>query len=207
MFEDENCGVWNRIRQLVRGNHQRLLLEGSYVATKEITQVISFVDATAKHVHRGVYCILAGGVQRRVHEEQDDDPPQGPDYSGEAVEWESAWVWALGADLATWLGVRHTDREGRPTNTRALEVRSRILAFAHDLLSPPGRTECALGSYDGEDLLLRYDSHGGTVSLRITGSYGSRERVMKRGALPEITRYLRHFITPRRLLAAAHGGF
>jgi hypothetical protein len=207
MFEDENCGVWNSIRELVRGNHQRLLLEGSFVATKEITQVISFVDATVDHVHRGVYCMLAGGAQRRVHEEHDDDPPQGPEYTGEAVEWESAWVWTLGADLATWLGIPHTDREGRPTNTRALAVRARILAFAHDLLSQPGPAECALGSYDGEDLSLRYDSDGGTVSLRITGSYGSRERVMKRGALPEITRYLRHFITPRRLLAGARGGF
>jgi hypothetical protein len=86
-------------------------------------------------------------------------------------------------------------------------VRGRILAFAHDLLSAPGPAECTLGTYDGEDLMLRYEPDPGAVILRITGSSGPRERVMKSGPLPQITRYLRHFITPRRLLAAAHGGY
>lgn len=38
MFEDGACGVWNKIRELVRGDHPRIPLQGSYVPTSVTSQ-------------------------------------------------------------------------------------------------------------------------------------------------------------------------
>ena len=217
-FGEDRCGVWNKRRELVRGDQRRLLLQGGFVSTADITQVTSFVEVSPDHVHRGVRCALASGEQVVLHEEHDDDPPKDPEeYPGESVEMESAWVSYLGADLATWVGVPHFDPRGRRNNTRQREVRTRIQAFAGDLSArfSAGLTApvvYAIGSYDDQDLRLRWapdlvDSTVGVLALLITLRGRTRERVMKRGTLPQIICYLRHFITPRRLLAACHGGY
>jgi hypothetical protein len=205
MFEDDGCGIWNRRRELVRGDRSRVLLQGSFVSSAEITKVTSFLEATDEHVHRGVRCELANGTSVLVHEEHDDDPPKDPEYTGEYVEMESAWVEYLGADLATWLGVPHVNPRGSKTNTRQLEVRARIQTFAGELSARAA--DCPLGRYDDEDLWLHWEPDAGVLTLRITLEGRTRERVMKRGTLEQITRYLRHFITPRRLLAACTGGY
>jgi hypothetical protein len=213
MFDDDECGVWNGSSQLVRGDDGRLLLAGSYVPTLDIWQVSPFLEITDKAVHRGVRCVLSSGKQVLLHEEYDDDPPGDPDYSGEAVEMESAWIGYLAHDLATWLGVPSVSGNEQTTNTRALAVRARLIAFAAELLSrSPELARTELGSYDGQDLSLRWalepdGSAAGVLALVISDRGSVRERIMKRGGIEQITWYLRHFITPRRLLAGALGGY
>ena len=210
MFEDDACGVWNKIREVVRGNRRKILLQGSYAATDKITAITSFVDATENEVRRGVRCRLATGDEVVLYQEHDKNPPWDPACGDEYVEMEPAWVGYLGADLATWLGIPHFDRRGCPTNSRQLEVRARLLAFAELLSSGPAVR--AMGSHDDEELSLSCAQDPAeparwivTLVIELRGK--ARERVLKRGTVDQIVRYLRHFMTPRRLLAAARGGY
>lgn len=211
VLEDNECGIWNRTRRLVRGNAERILLEGSFVPVQEIASVSSFLDIQPKMVHRGVHCKLKSGRVMLVHEERDDDPPGDPDYSGEAVEWESAWIGDLAADLATWLGVPYMGSNGQVMNARRLEVRSRIHGFAAGLegVAP---AVCEIGTYDDVRIWLQLAAdpdvaERGVVTLHTGMKERTWERMFKRGTLPEIVGCLRHFTTPRRVLNARLGGY
>lgn len=209
LFEDDDCGIWTKSRRVVRGDRHRLLLQGSYVATCEIARITSFINATPEAVHRGVRCTLNSGREILIHEEHDDDPPSDPDYSGEAVAWESEWVWNLSGDLATFLGVPCTDRHGAISNSRELEVRAAVMAFADSLagIDPCAPACCEFTSYDREDLRLQWAPEGGVLTLSLRREERTWEWEVKRGTATDIVAYLRHFLTPRRLLRRARGGY
>jgi len=83
-------------------------LAGVVVWRTEAARVVSFLSA-ASLGHRGVKLVTQAGDEVILADEEDPAAELDPTYGVENVMIDAAWATFMGLDLATWLGVPHTD--------------------------------------------------------------------------------------------------
>ena len=110
-FDDQGGDIWSREQEIACSRGQELMLRGRAIATIDIVDVVSFLDADDLG-YRGVRLTLRNGESVSILAERDETAQLDPTYNVDNARIDGAWAGFLGIDLANWLEVPHRDDRG-----------------------------------------------------------------------------------------------
>lgn len=197
VMDDRGLAIWS---------DTALVTDGAQLPAGEVRRVVTFFDA-GDLGHRGVRVELAGGATIVLVDEHDPQPRLDPFYDQGSLETDLAWAFYLGQHLAAWLGVPHLDQlSGDVTNEAALTVRRLARALADELeragVIATERRAAPCGNAGALALRLEPRPGGGTLSMAVTSPSGQTTTAhpIKDGATSDLVAFLRHVLTPHRLV-------